>query len=94
MIERTDARRVSSEIIVRRSIILDHLPTNFDLAFRRAREALMVGTGRTSTDSKQAGILDESGHEGYKEKIEEQGLKKTTQRTGGEGTAVPEGSSR
>ncbi|KAI7877192.1 hypothetical protein K492DRAFT_239349 [Lichtheimia hyalospora FSU 10163] len=94
VIERTDARRVSSEIIVRRSIVLDHLPTNFDLAFKRAREALMVGTGRTSTDSKQAGILDESGHEGFKEKIEEQGLKKTTQRTGGEGTTVPEGSSR
>lgn len=28
--------------MVKRSIILDHLPTNFDVAFRRARETLMM----------------------------------------------------
>ncbi|KAH8550853.1 hypothetical protein BGW37DRAFT_529373 [Umbelopsis sp. PMI_123] len=42
VIERTDAKRVSGEVIVRRSIILDHMPSNFDVAFTRAREALML----------------------------------------------------
>lgn len=42
VIERTDAKRVSGEVIVRRSILLDHIPTNFDVAFARAREALML----------------------------------------------------
>ncbi|KAG2227573.1 hypothetical protein INT45_002258, partial [Circinella minor] len=56
VIERTDAKRVSSEIIIRRSIVLDHLPTNFDLAFRRAREALMLqDTGSSGRPSQESG---------------------------------------
>ncbi|CAM0136598.1 unnamed protein product [Umbelopsis sp. WA50703] len=70
VIERSDARRVSAEVIVRRSIILDHIPTNFDVAFTRAREALMLdhlgatttdGTLRASTDEQQGGTqLDDN----------------------------------
>ncbi|KAL0095662.1 hypothetical protein F4703DRAFT_1825992 [Phycomyces blakesleeanus] len=61
VIERTDAERVSREIIVRRSIVLDHLPTNFDIAFKRAREALMMeGSSHTepSHSLRPEGILD------------------------------------
>ncbi|KAI8145650.1 hypothetical protein BJV82DRAFT_20937 [Fennellomyces sp. T-0311] len=55
VIERTDPRRVSSEIIIRRSIILDHLPSNFDLAFRRAREALMLNDSLSNRRSSESG---------------------------------------
>ncbi|KAI9286188.1 hypothetical protein BC943DRAFT_321438 [Umbelopsis sp. AD052] len=64
VIERTDAKQVSQEVVVKRSIFLDHLPTNFDVAFTRAREALMIHGGQhpVSTDAKEApaGILDKS----------------------------------
>jgi hypothetical protein len=64
VIERTDAKHVSQEVVVKRSIFLDHLPTNFDVAFTRAREALMIhgGQHRVSTDTKKApaGVLDKS----------------------------------
>lgn len=42
MIERTTATKVCNEVVVKKSILLDHLPTNFDVAFRRARETLMM----------------------------------------------------
>ncbi|KAI8393336.1 uncharacterized protein BYT42DRAFT_550699 [Radiomyces spectabilis] len=59
VVEKTEATRVSSEIILRKSIIFDHLPTNFDLAFRRAREALMVeGALGKSDQRKPSGVLD------------------------------------
>lgn len=64
VIERTNAKRVSQEVVVKRSIFLDHLPTNFDVAFTRAREALMIHGGqqnRASTEGKlPAGVLDKS----------------------------------
>ena len=78
MIERTDAKRVSSEIIIRRSIVLDHLPTNFDLAFRRAREALMLqdtaSSGRPSQES--GGVL--KGDSTKEDKAATDALKHTT----------------
>ncbi|GAB5591151.1 hypothetical protein Unana1_06051 [Umbelopsis nana] len=62
VIERTNAKQVSQEVVVKRSIFLDHLPTNFDVAFTRAREALMLDGGqRKSTEAEPtAGILDTS----------------------------------
>lgn len=66
VIERTDAKKVSQEVVVKRSIFLDHLPTNFDVAFTRAREALMIHGGQhrdITTDTKgapPAGVLDKS----------------------------------
>ncbi|ORY99297.1 hypothetical protein BCR43DRAFT_489056 [Syncephalastrum racemosum] len=91
VIERTDAKRVSSEVIVRRSIVLDHLPTNFDVAFRRAREALMVGAGKMSEDGI---LLGESGERDIGQRLQDVALKKTTTRTGGEGHAVDEDTKR
>ena len=79
VIERTDPRRVSSEIIIRRSIILDHLPSNFDLAFRRAREALMLSdtlSNRRSSES-EPGILGNTEKEGS---LDNEVLKRTTTR--------------
>src|ERR1700710_1585370 len=64
VIERTNAKQVSQEVVVKRSIFLDHLPTNFDVAFTRAREGLMIHGGhqiRTSTEGKlETGVLEES----------------------------------
>ena len=40
--EKAITSRVCDEIVVRKSILLDHLPTNFDVAFKRARETLML----------------------------------------------------
>ncbi|KAF7727403.1 hypothetical protein EC973_007567 [Apophysomyces ossiformis] len=83
VMERTDARRVSSELIIRRSILLDHLPTNFDLAFRRAREALSMpdishpGLEKSSKE-------DKTMKEQMVDYIETVGLKRTTERGGGE----------
>lgn len=61
MIERTTGIKVCNEVIVRKSIMLDHLPTNFDVAFRRARERLMM-EGRQRRPS--LGVLDETTTEG------------------------------
>ncbi|RCH98383.1 hypothetical protein CU097_011616 [Rhizopus azygosporus] len=48
-IEKTTAMNVSEEVVIKKSILTDHLPTNFDLAFRKAREALMLeGTMKRS----------------------------------------------
>ncbi|KAG0748163.1 hypothetical protein G6F57_004635 [Rhizopus arrhizus] len=43
VVEKTNAELVSNEIVVKKSILADHLPTNFDLAFYKAREAIMLG---------------------------------------------------
>lgn len=59
MVERTDAKRVSGEVIVRRSIILDHIPTNFDVAFTRAREALMLDKNKNATDGHLSTSMEE-----------------------------------
>ncbi|KAI9491174.1 hypothetical protein BDB00DRAFT_510582 [Zychaea mexicana] len=76
VIERTDPKRVSSEIIIRRSIILDHLPTNFDLAFRRAREALMLqDTASSHRPSSESGVLESTEQENP---AEAEALKHTT----------------
>lgn len=42
MIERASPEKVSTELIIRMSILLDHLPTNFDVAFKRALETLEI----------------------------------------------------
>jgi hypothetical protein len=64
VVERTSAKQVSQELFIRRSIFLDHLPTNFDVAFTRARESLMIHGGqqlRLSTERKSPeGVLEES----------------------------------
>jgi len=59
VVERTDAKRVSGEVIVRRSIILDHIPTNFDVAFTRAREALMLDKNKNATDGHLSTSMEE-----------------------------------
>ncbi|CAO3649096.1 unnamed protein product [Cunninghamella blakesleeana] len=47
VIKKTNAIDVSSEIIVRRSVITDHLPSTFDMACKRARETLMLQQQKT-----------------------------------------------
>lgn len=48
--------------------MLDHLPTNFDVAFRRARETLMMESNMTSIsekrDGEEQGVLDPVPSEG------------------------------
>ncbi|KAL0091788.1 hypothetical protein J3Q64DRAFT_1819449 [Phycomyces blakesleeanus] len=110
VVERTDPRRVSSELIIRRSILLDHLPSNFDVSFRRAREALMA-----NKDDQPVGVLDPSHSEDtgdidprvqrssstntvplhnkcsmdtVRDTLAEEGLKRTTERGGGDAHAV------
>ncbi|CAO3600254.1 unnamed protein product [Absidia cylindrospora] len=41
VIEKTNATQVCTEVIAQRSVIGDHLPSNFDLAVKRCRETLM-----------------------------------------------------
>ncbi|KAF7730870.1 hypothetical protein EC973_001388 [Apophysomyces ossiformis] len=55
VIEEANAKEVSKEIILQKSIIIDHLPHNFDVAFRRAREALMMEGAE-----KLSGTLDDN----------------------------------
>ncbi|KAI7867972.1 hypothetical protein BDF14DRAFT_1798206 [Spinellus fusiger] len=55
VVERTDAYRVSKELIIQKSILLDHLPSNFDISFQRAREALKA---QKDQPGKPNGILD------------------------------------
>lgn len=64
---------------------MDHLPTNFDVAFRRARETLML-------EGNKSGVLDphpqQASHQSKFDKVAEMGLKETTDRTGGEGNVL------
>lgn len=75
MIERTTPEKVSTELIIRMSILLDHLPTNFDVAFARAMETLNLSKDETEAYE----------HSGAAEHIAEMGLKGTTERGGGQG---------
>lgn len=89
MVERTTAKRVSSELILKKSIVLDHLPTNFDIAFRRATESMMV-----DKKEEQDGILDKPVHEHAtnkaKAKLAEYELKNTSRRGGGQSQMIDE----
>ncbi|CEP17602.1 hypothetical protein [Parasitella parasitica] len=67
VIEKTTATRVCNEVVVKKSILLDHLPTNFDVAFRRARETLMMeGKAAVPSDKRSSvdGVLDPMPSEG------------------------------
>lgn len=77
---------------------MDHLPTNFDVAFRRARETIML-EGSLLIPERKDGVLDpmpseekEGGgdhkNEPVRESLTELGLKGTTDRTGGEGKVL------
>jgi hypothetical protein len=58
---------VCNEVVVKKSIILDHLPTNFDVAFRRARETLMMEGSSIIPPEKRPsvdGVLDPVPSEG------------------------------
>ncbi|KAI9309024.1 hypothetical protein BJ944DRAFT_236459 [Cunninghamella echinulata] len=89
VIERTSAKRVSSELVLKKSIIFDHLPTNFNVAFLRATESLMMA--RKDNQPPPDGVLDETDHEPETlkdkvfNKISEHELKKTSDRGGGDG---------
>jgi hypothetical protein len=67
VIEKTTADRVCNEVVVKKSIMLDHLPTNFDVAFRRARETLMMEGNMAEKRAirlSQEGVLDPVPSEG------------------------------
>ncbi|KAI8646615.1 hypothetical protein BD408DRAFT_428613 [Parasitella parasitica] len=67
VIEKTTATKVCNEVVVKKSIMLDHLPTNFDVAFRRARETLMMeGTSAVQSEKRPSvdGVLDPVPSEG------------------------------
>lgn len=84
MIERATPEKVSTELIIRMSILLDHLPTNFDVAFKRALETLDGGSQLNTAG------LEEQAKDGVYESAAEVGLKGTTERSGGEGNVVNE----
>jgi hypothetical protein len=50
-------------VVAKKSIMLDHLPTNFDVAFRRARETLMM-EGANKLPTEPEGVLDPVPSEG------------------------------
>lgn len=102
MIEKSTATKVCHELVVKKSIIMDHLPTNFDIAFRRARETIML-EGSSLIPERKDGVLDpvpseeeEGDHkdEHVHESVTELGLKGTTDRTGGEGKVLEGEASR
>lgn len=76
------------------------MPTNFDLAFRRARETIMLEGSKLITSLKKnnenahQGVLDpvpteeKTEHNSMREKMAETGLKGTTQRDGGDGSII------
>lgn len=80
------------------SIVLDHLPTNFDVAFKRAIDALSSkeekGAESTTDDTNKVSL--ESNKSNRRPSLQEQmfesaaeiGLKGTTERRGGEGTVL------
>lgn len=80
------------------SILLDHLPTNFDVAFSRAMDSLNSPTA--SQDAKKEVSLEDdksrrkSIDDRVFESVAEIGLKGTTQKTGGEGQVVDENSNK
>ncbi|KAI8992179.1 hypothetical protein BDF20DRAFT_848787 [Mycotypha africana] len=95
VIERTTPERVSTELIIRRSILLDHLPTNFDVAFRRAMTSLEKASrrkdGRKDTNA-SLGRNEDTEDKGDKifEDLAGIGLKRTTERTAGDGNVLGE----
>ncbi|GAA5811701.1 hypothetical protein MFLAVUS_005142 [Mucor flavus] len=102
VIEKSTATKVCNELVVKKSIIMDHLPTNFDIAFRRARETIML-EGSSIIPERKDGVLDpvpseekEGDHkdEHVRESATELGLKGTTDRTGGEGKVLEGEASR
>ncbi|KAL0139300.1 hypothetical protein V8B55DRAFT_1522709 [Mucor lusitanicus] len=93
VIERTTPEKVSTELILRMSILLDHLPTNFDVAFRRAMESFVKNddakdeennVSLESGDGKKGQTADEQVYDS----VAEAGLKGTTSRGGGEGNIL------
>jgi hypothetical protein len=97
VIERASPERVSTELIIRMSILLDHLPTNFDVAFSRALESLTVKdeVPLNNEDKTMCPEIDElkkesrpSMQDKISESVAEIGLKGTTERSGGEGNVL------
>ncbi|CAO0795273.1 unnamed protein product [Mucor circinelloides] len=93
VIERTTPEKVSTELILRMSILLDHLPTNFDVAFKRAMESFAKNddakdeennVSLESGDNKTEPTADEQVYDS----VAEAGLKGTTARGGGEGNVL------
>jgi hypothetical protein len=82
------------------SILLDHLPTNFDVAFKRAMDSLSSkeekGIETTADDNNNAASLESNKDSGRRpsfqdqlfESVAEIGLKGTTERIGGEGNVL------
>ncbi|CAO3694047.1 unnamed protein product [Rhizopus stolonifer] len=92
VIERTTPEKVSTELIIKRSILLDHLPTNFDVAFGRALESLTIKPTDQLTKDQQRKREEMKRNESTQEKIldsiAEAGIKRTTGRSGGEGNVL------
>ncbi|KAI9365130.1 hypothetical protein BD770DRAFT_468825 [Pilaira anomala] len=96
VIERATPEKVSTELIIRMSILLDHLPTNFDVAFKRALETLDVGpesdTRFNRSDEEHRPEVKHPERPAMQDKafesVAELGLKGTTERRGGEGNII------
>ncbi|RCI05246.1 hypothetical protein CU098_012389 [Rhizopus stolonifer] len=92
VIERTTPEKVSTELIIKRSILLDHLPTNFDVAFGRALESLTIKPTDQLTKDQQRKREEMKRNGSTQEKmfdsIAEAGIKRTTGRSGGEGNVL------
>lgn len=91
VVERTTPERVSTELIIRMSILLDHLPTNFDVAFSRAMDSLTSPTQDGKVSLEKDKTRRKSMEDRMFESVAEIGLKGTTQKQGGEGQVLDEG---
>ncbi|KAI8070499.1 hypothetical protein BC940DRAFT_366067 [Gongronella butleri] len=99
VVERTTAERVSREIILKKSTILDHLPNVFDLSIFRAMESVslepvsaVVVPETTPTKTSESPQQQQRHHHlgDLGEQLTESELKKTSKRTGGEGRFIDE----
>ncbi|CAO3625422.1 unnamed protein product [Mucor fragilis] len=93
VIERTTPEKVSTELILRMSILLDHLPTNFDVAFRRAMESFSKNDDAKDEENNVSlesddGKKEQTADEQVYDSVAEAGLKGTTARGGGEGNVL------
>ncbi|CAO3591175.1 unnamed protein product [Absidia cylindrospora] len=90
VVERTSAKRVSSELILKKSIILDHLPSNFDIAMA----SVTPTTESIKTKAEQAQNKPireyESTADKAKTTLAEHELKHTSSRSGGKSQMIDE----
>ncbi|ORZ23450.1 hypothetical protein BCR42DRAFT_344112 [Absidia repens] len=94
VVERTSAKRVSSELILKKSIILDHLPSTFDIAMASVTPTTESIKTAVEQDRNEDVNKRNQEHESTADKaktiLAEHELKHTSSRSGGESQMIDE----